>query len=742
MLICNNLVHPFQNDAGCSQSQRVMEELLAGAAKIDGRTLAGLLNYFTELSPHIKYYYANETNTSLKNDTSWQLFFSETLPFIVAAASKNDTEILKDKFGLYSQLFAKAPSANGLQLLVHFFYYNTIYKINNLYVALKDSGLPVEAVLNQLIKNKLKGIASDFIRTSFTAYQLFGIRYIDFTFLFDKWGIVRDSLLTGDEAIKAMPGKVQQLVALQKNVVANFSAAIETVAIIADAANASLQQSLVPLKESLQQKHTPHIALLLTFLEVFSKLQQDLNGYTKKHLDFFYQDVLRLKPTNAQPDKVHIVFALQKQLQQYLLKKGLLAKADKDKNNTEINFALDEEMVVNKAQVKDVRTLFVNNQHAGGQLYAEGVYMAPNANTADGVSIDFKEGPKNYATLGGKLSKYTPPGKLFAQPYPAARIGFMLASPVLLLNEGERTIDITLVCKLDDTCNITSSVVSAPGDICCKDENLSIDKKIPVNGKAVDVANKAIKLIAARNLFEGVKEIVGKAYVYISEPLLLQAKQQGLSDPQATAISEKFIQVEANKKDAYTKPLCCSHIIAYEEEVIVEWDDWKDFLNTNNFSVPQQDFLFGIFKPFTPLKVLLSGEKDWIDPMDDINKPLVDINNQPVAKDGLTISMSDIDGNGQFTISIAVKIIAGKPPITFYNKDVLKEDLGTSLPLVKIGLDDTRKLALIKEMYSDAGSADAGCCFKNTENLCSKFVSLYQFFRQVVVVSSNIKVKV
>ena len=42
------------------------------------------------------------------------------------------------------------------------------------------------------------------------------LKLIDFTFLFEKWGIVRDSLFTGDEAIKAMPGKVQQLIALQK----------------------------------------------------------------------------------------------------------------------------------------------------------------------------------------------------------------------------------------------------------------------------------------------------------------------------------------------------------------------------------------------------------------------------------------------------------------------------------------------------------------------------------------------
>ena len=49
MFDCNKLVHPFQNDPGCSQSQRVLDDLLAGTTKIDGRTLADLLNYFTEL---------------------------------------------------------------------------------------------------------------------------------------------------------------------------------------------------------------------------------------------------------------------------------------------------------------------------------------------------------------------------------------------------------------------------------------------------------------------------------------------------------------------------------------------------------------------------------------------------------------------------------------------------------------------------------------------------------------------
>ena len=53
---CECLIHPFQNDPGTSQSQRVMDNLLSGAAKIDARTLADLLNYFVQMSRHINYY--------------------------------------------------------------------------------------------------------------------------------------------------------------------------------------------------------------------------------------------------------------------------------------------------------------------------------------------------------------------------------------------------------------------------------------------------------------------------------------------------------------------------------------------------------------------------------------------------------------------------------------------------------------------------------------------------------------
>jgi len=66
---CDCLIHPFQNDPGTSQHQRVMDSLLSGAAKIDARTLADLLDYFVQMSRHINFY-----DLQL-NVNDWQPFF-------------------------------------------------------------------------------------------------------------------------------------------------------------------------------------------------------------------------------------------------------------------------------------------------------------------------------------------------------------------------------------------------------------------------------------------------------------------------------------------------------------------------------------------------------------------------------------------------------------------------------------------------------------------------------------------
>ncbi|HRN57764.1 MAG TPA: hypothetical protein PLL71_15000, partial [Agriterribacter sp.] len=232
------------------------------------------------------------------------------------------------------------------------------------------------------------------------AVKFYCIQPVDFTRIAENevWGL---NLAAENAKENGRPGgrsKRKRLTGLRDRLTSLLPSFLDAIRIIAGAAARSMEQSLFPLKAELQQNHTPHLALLFAFLKLFQHLQGDLNTYTKKHLDFFYKRVLQLTPREAVPDKAHIVFEIQKQLDTYLLKKGLLLKDGKDHNKSEIRFALDDEIVVNKTQVADKRTLFLNNQNIFEHTYIEGVYMAPHADKADGLTKDFKDtDPKSFA---------------------------------------------------------------------------------------------------------------------------------------------------------------------------------------------------------------------------------------------------------------------------------------------------------------------------------------------------------
>ena len=291
-------------------------------------------------------------------------------------------------------------------MILNYFFANTIKKINLWHSLVKGSGLPVEAMLEKLIRDKLQRPLRDLIALSNTAMARHCVRRIDFGLLSEKevWGLESRHLVASATGMKGRTAR-ERLINLRDQVRDLFPVFLNGIKISASAAELSLEQSLLPLKEEFQEKHPPHLGLLFAFLKLFQYLQDDLNGFTRKHLDFFYRDVLKIKTRNEVPDKAHIIFEIQNQLQKHLLKNGLLVKDGKDENKAEILFSLDDEIVVNKAQVADKRTLFLHNQHAYESTYLKGVYMAPNAGKADGEEIDFTDdGPKSFQLLGPHLA--------------------------------------------------------------------------------------------------------------------------------------------------------------------------------------------------------------------------------------------------------------------------------------------------------------------------------------------------
>ncbi|MCK5343779.1 MAG: hypothetical protein KAR20_10260, partial [Candidatus Heimdallarchaeota archaeon] len=128
----------------------------------------------------------------------------------------------------------------------------------------------------------------------------------------------------------------------------------------------------------------------------------------------------------------------------------------KDLNKSDVFFALNEEILVDKAKIKNLRTLYLNQQtwYKNGQEQApalEGLYIAPTANSKDGFGKGFEDtDSKAWPTLGAKEREQILEENHSAINHPTAKLGFVLASPILLLNEGKRTIDISIEMEQND----------------------------------------------------------------------------------------------------------------------------------------------------------------------------------------------------------------------------------------------------------------------------------------------------
>lgn len=183
---------------------------------------------------------------------------------------------------------------------------------------------------------------------------------------------------------------------------------------------------LEPPNES--SEHPPHMALLLAFLQLFKYLQEHLNTLTAKHLDFYYQDTLQLLRKKEQPDQVHLVFELAKQIDQHRLDKDTMFKAGKDDEGTNRFYANDEELLINQATLSEehgLKTVFIHSSNNTPKA----IHHAPIANSNDGLGEGIDEQDGKWATFGNS-------------DMPKADIGFAVASPMLLLAEGTRTINI------------------------------------------------------------------------------------------------------------------------------------------------------------------------------------------------------------------------------------------------------------------------------------------------------------
>lgn len=211
----------------------------------------------------------------------------------------------------------------------------------------------------------------------------------------------------------------------------------------------SMKKQVTDLMSQFEQDSnlTPHLTLFVCFLKLLDFSKKAFNNLTKRHLDFYYNEILQIDKNDAQPDKVYVIFELAKKALQERIPGGTLLDGDKDTNGKKRVYKTGDDLIANQAKVVEIKS-FLND------VEKRELKMAPVANTADGISEKLPEDSNYWWPFGYNSDETISDKKSIYKELPKAKLGFSVASSLFDLKEGERTVTL----KIDFNKNATQKL--------------------------------------------------------------------------------------------------------------------------------------------------------------------------------------------------------------------------------------------------------------------------------------------
>jgi hypothetical protein len=186
----------------------------------------------------------------------------------------------------------------------------------------------------------------------------------------------------------------------------------------------------------------PDTILMRTFVNLLMNHSNQLNGIAQKHLDFYYTDILKQKINNALPDSVFVAIELGKKNFSFLLPKQTAFDAGVDAEKKPISFSTTQNVSLNPATIVSAKTMsLLQVANALLNLYVQ------NIATPATIKKDEAGKVQGWPIFGGTKPPISAP----------ITLGFAIASPLLLLKEGIRNLQITLTFEQDGALNFLNT---------------------------------------------------------------------------------------------------------------------------------------------------------------------------------------------------------------------------------------------------------------------------------------------
>lgn len=487
---CCKALNPLRRD-GTSQPQRFPVPLGEDYVKIDERSVADILNFTQRLAKEFNY--VNGGNTA---DGTWVEFFQEDLSFLLGAIAAVDLEEYRSLFldayedaavaqGTLEAFLEDNPSGDPT---LEAEYATLVSSLDTLFqtyllsfVSTKTSQtmLPMPQLLDEwydlLPASELFGDGSDAysfkdevkesrarLRSSLqkvNVAHLETVTDLDITPLTFTWASLSPyNDLDGEWYVSDSPDITNRRY-FTDNFTTNFNTdgtakVLELLKVAFDAFYgmlASLQQRIPDyLEQSLSEYpyHSPQNGLFLAFVNLFTHAQEHINLIGRKHLLYYYQDVLRFSERDLVPDQAVLIFSLRKGITQHLIEKGKLLNAGKDVDGKALYYEVSEETVITPATIEEIRTVYVErvmsptaSAGATQPTLPIGIYAAPVAKSSDGQGADLDEDEPKWFPFGQAQYDLEEESRNMVD----AELGWAIGSPIFMMKEGLREIYLSYV---------------------------------------------------------------------------------------------------------------------------------------------------------------------------------------------------------------------------------------------------------------------------------------------------------
>ena len=200
------------------------------------------------------------------------------------------------------------------------------------------------------------------------------------------------------------------------------------------------------------------MGLILTFFNLFKNLQIDINSLSKKHLDYYYKNILLQYPKKISPKKMFVHFEINQNLKSVYLPVDTNVIVGQYDNGNNILYSTDNEINLNNTKITKLSTFFISKnsriEYNSKFKLVSGLYSKVHCSTNEEV-IDFNQNESVFSSLGEEQFLKTENRKTMD----IARVGFAISSPILKLAKSEREIQFKIQFTPNSLKSLTNLII-------------------------------------------------------------------------------------------------------------------------------------------------------------------------------------------------------------------------------------------------------------------------------------------